>query len=255
MSSSYPILEYDYSSTAVFQPDQQNLGIHFPPCVAFPFVGNVVDRYAADHGLPVIATYETVTKDYPIYRISDTVCLCQAPIGAPVAVQLMDWLIAYGVERVISVASCGALIDLPENALVVPRRALRDEGTSYHYMPPSRWSYLDDGVQQMVKDVFDAEGIAYTNADVWTTDAIYRETIDKVRRSRSEGCGVVDMQCAALASCADFRRAQFGQFLYVTDSLADTEAYDRRNWGKEALLPMLELCVKIAEQEYHSPWG
>ena len=226
MSSSYPILEYDYSSTAVFQPDQQNLGIHFPPCVAFPFVGNVVDRYAADHGLPVIATYETVTKDYPIYRISDTVCL-----------------------------SCGALIDLPENALVVPRRALRDEGTSYHYMPPSRWGYLDDGVQQMIKDVFDAEGIAYTNADVWTTDAIYRETIDKVRRARSEGCGVVDMQCAALASCAEFRRAQFGQFLYVTDSLADTEAYDRRNWGKEALLPMLELCVKIAEQEYHSPWG
>lgn len=163
--------------------------------------------------------------------------------------------IAYGVERVISVASCGALIDLPENALVVPRRALRDEGTSYHYMPPSRWGYLDDGVQQMIKDVFDAEGIAYTNADVWTTDAIYRETIDKVRRSRSEGCGVVDMQCAALASCAEFRRAQFGQFLYVTDSLADTEAYDRRNWGKEALLPMLELCVKIAEQEYHSPWG
>ena len=81
MSSSYPILEYDYSSTAVFQPDQQNLGIHFPPRVAFPFVGNVVARYAAAHGLPVIATYETVTKDYPIYRISDTVCLCQAPIG------------------------------------------------------------------------------------------------------------------------------------------------------------------------------
>ena len=130
MSSSYPILEYDYSSTAVFQPDQQNLGIHFPPCVAFPFVGNVVDRYAADHGLPVIATYETVTKDYPIDRIPDTVCLCQAPIGAPVAVHLMAWLISDGAERVISVASCGALIDLPENALVVPRRALRDEGTS-----------------------------------------------------------------------------------------------------------------------------
>ena len=255
MPSSYPIIEYDYASKAVFQPDQHDLGIHFPPCVAFPFVGDAVDAYAAEHDLPVIATYETVTCNYPVYRVSDALCLCQAPIGAPVAVQLMDWMICYGVERVISVASCGALVDLPENALVIPRRALRDEGTSYHYMPPARWSYPDDGVQQMIKDLFDAEGIAYTDADTWTTDAIYRETVDKVRRARSEGCGVVDMQCAALCACAEFRRVQFGQFLYVTDSLADPEAYDRRNWGKEALLPMLELCIKASGQPYVSLWG
>ena len=255
MPSSYPIIEYDYASKAVFQPDQHDLGIHFPPCVAFPFVGDAVDAYAAEHDLPVIATYETVTCNYPVYRVSDALCLCQAPIGAPVAVQLMDWMICYGVERVISVASCGALVDLPENALVIPRRALRDEGTSYHYMPPARWSYPDDGVQQMIKDLFDAEGIAYTDTDTWTTDAIYRETVDKVRRARSESCGVVDMQCSALCACAEFRRVQFGQFLYVTDSLADPEAYDRRNWGKEALLPMLELCIKASGQPYVSPWG
>ena len=77
-------------------------------------------------------------------------------------------------------------------------------------------------------------------------DALYRETVDKVRRSRAEGCGVVDMECASLSACAEFRHIAFGQFLYTADSLADTEAYDARSWGRQSLLPALELCLKAA---------
>ena len=146
--SNYPILEYDYSPQAVLEPDHQNLGIELPACAAFPFLGDVVDEYAQRHGYPILGRFETVTKSYAVYRVSDNLCLCQAPVGAPVAVGLMDWMIAYGVRRIVATGSCGALVDLPENTFVVPRRALRDEGTSYHYMPPARWSYLDDGLQQ-----------------------------------------------------------------------------------------------------------
>ncbi len=246
MRPEYPILEYDSSPRAVLEPDHENLGLSLPPFAAFPFVGDCVAEYAREHNLPVLGEFVTITKRHPVYKVSDKVCLCEAPFGAPAAVSFMDWLIAYGVKRVVSAGSCGALIDLPENAIVLPRRALRDEGTSYHYMPPARWSYLDSGMQRRIADVLEAEGIPYTECDTWSTDAIFRETVDKLRRSRAEGCGVVDMECAALAACADFRCVEFGQFLYTADSLADFDAYDARDWGADSLMPALELCLKIA---------
>ena len=247
--SNYPILEYDGVPDAVLEPDHEALGIVLPPRVAFPFVGDCVHDYAREHHLPVLAVYETVTKKYPVYKLSDEVCLCEAPIGAPVAAGLMDWMIAYGARQFISAGSCGALIDLPENTLIVPRRALRDEGTSYHYMAPSRWSFLDYALQDRIKSVFAEKDIAYTECDVWTTDAIFRETVDKVRRCRAEGCGVVDMECAALSAVAEFRNVQFGHFLFVADTLADADAYDARNWGVDSLVPAMLLCIEIAGRE------
>ena len=247
--SNYPILEYDGVPDAVLEPDHEALGILLPPRVAFPFVGDCVHDYAREHDLPVLAVYETVTKKYPVYKLSDEVCLCEAPFGAPVAAGLMDWMIAYGARQFISAGSCGALIDLPENTFIVPRRALRDEGTSYHYMAPSRWSFLDYALQDRIKSVFAEKDIAYTECDVWTTAAIFRETVDKVRRCRAEGCGVVDMECAALSAVAEFRNVQFGHFLFVADTLADADAYDARNWGADSLVPAMLLCIEIASRE------
>ncbi len=247
--STYPILEYDGAPRAVLEPDHEELGLNLPRSAAFPFVGDCVHEYARAHDLPVLAEYVTITKRYPVYGVSEHVCLCEAPFGAPAAAAFMDWMIAYGVRRVVAAGSCGALIDLPENAIVLPRRALRDEGTSYHYMAPSRWSYLDSGMQRRIAGVFDEANIAYTECDTWTTDAIYRETVDKLRRCRAEGCGVVDMECAALSAVAEFRGIEFGQFLYTADSLADVDAYDERDWGSASLMPALKLCLKIAGRE------
>ena len=247
--NTYPILEYDGAPHAVLEPDHEELGLSLPPCAAGPFAGDCVHEYARGHNLPVLAGFITIAKRYPVYGVSEKVCLCEAPFGAPAAAAFMDWMIAYGVRRVVAAGSCGALIDLPENAIVLPRRALRDEGTSYHYMAPSRWSYLDSGMQRRIADVLAEANIAYTECDTWTTDAIYRETVDKLRRSRAEGCGVVDMECAALSAVAEFRGIEFGQFLYTADSLADIDVYDARDWGADSLMPTLKLCLKIAERE------
>ena len=104
-------------------------------------------------------------------------------------------------------------------------------------------------LQQRIVDVFREKDVAYTECDTWTTDAIYRETVDKVRRCRAEGCGVVDMECAALSAVAEFRNVQFGQFLYVADTLADADAYDARNWGEDSLAPAMALCIEIAGRD------
>lgn len=247
--STYPILEYDSTRSAVIEPDHENLGIELPPCVAFPFVGELVDEYAQKHDLPVLASFKLLGKDYPVYRVSEKVCLCQAPVGAPISAWFMDWLIAYGARKIVAAGTCGALVDLPENTFVVPRRALRDEGTSYHYMAPARWSYLDDHLQDAICRVLEAERLPYVEKDTWTTDAILRETVDKVRRCRAEGCGVVEMECAALSACAEFRGVAFGQLMFAGNTLADTEAFDARDWGADSLKALLSLCLEVADAE------
>jgi len=247
-----PILEYDDAPEAVIQPDHEHLDLHLPPKAVFAFLGGCIGRYAREQGLTPVAEFISITKKYPVYVVQykgEDICLCQAPVGAPAAVQIMDWLISYGVKTIVSSGSCGALTDLPENAFLIPVKALRDEGTSYHYLPPSRWVELDSEVCRSMETTLDEFGLPYAECRTWTTDGFYRETRELVEYRKAEGCCVVDMECAALSAVAEFRNVQFGQFLYVADTLADADAYDARNWGAASLMPAMQLCIEIAGRD------
>lgn len=73
------------------------------------------------------------------------------------------------------------------------------------------------------------------------------ETQDMVKYRKSEGCSTVEMECAALAACAQKRGAVFGQILYTADSLANIYAHDERDWGKGSLRKALELCIAVLQ--------
>lgn len=243
-----PILEYDENPRAIIEPGRDS-AIVLPRRAVFAFLGDTIDRYAAEHRAEVIAEFETITKTFPVYRVihqNQEICLCQAPLGASASVQLLDWLIAHGVRSVISAGSCGALIPLPENAFLIPTRALRDEGTSYHYLPPARFVEIPEESRNIIEDVLQANSLKYAECITWTTDGFFRETSDMVAHRREEGCAAVEMECAALAACAQFRGALFGQLLYTADSLADAQNYDERDWGKDSLAPALAICLDIA---------
>lgn len=243
-----PILEYDSESKAVIQPDHEHLGLKLPGKAVFGFLGGCIGRYAREHELQQVAEFISITKRYPIYVVhykGEDICLCQAPVGAPAAVQILDWLISYGVKKVISSGSCGALTDLPENAFLIPAKALRDEGTSYHYLPPSRWVELNGEVRQSMERVLDELGLPYAECMTWTTDGFYRETRELVEYRKEEGCSVVEMECAALAACAQFRGIQFGQLLFTADSLANADQYDERGWGVDSLEKALMLSLEL----------
>lgn len=83
----------------------------------------------------------------------------------------------------------------------------------------------------------------YQEVITWSTDGFFRETKEKVAYRKSEGCAVVEMECSALAACADFRGATWGMILYTADSLADVDKYDERNWGGNAYEYALTLCL------------
>lgn len=243
-----PILEFDDNPLAVIMPNHEGLDLQLPKKCIYAFLEEEIDRYAREVGAECVGEFISATKTYPVYVMDykgEKVCLAQAPVGSAPAAQFMDWLIGYGVEQIISTGTCGVLADIEENAFLVPVRALRDEGTSYHYAAPSR--YMDVHVEAIsaIEQVLEQLGIPYEEVMTWTTDGFYRETAEKVAYRKEEGCAVVEMECAALAAVAQLRGVVWGELLFTADSLADLDNYDSRDWGAEAFGKALELCLEI----------
>ena len=243
-----PILEFDDNPQAVIMPNHEGLDLQLPKKCIYAFLEEEIDRYAQEVGAECVGEFVSATKTYPVYVMDykgEKVCLAQAPVGSAPAAQFMDWLIGYGVENIISTGTCGVLTNIEENAFLVPVRALRDEGASYHYAPPSR--YMDVNVEAIsaIEQVLEQLGVPYEEVMTWSTDGFYRETAEKVAYRKEEGCAVVEMECAALAAVAQLRGAVWGELLFTADSLADLDNYDSRDWGSEAFDKALELCLEI----------
>lgn len=243
-----PILEFDDNPQAVIMPNHEGLDLQLPKKCIYAFLEEEIDRYAQEVEADCVGEFVSATKTYPVYVINykgEKVCLVQAPVGSAPAAQFMDWLIGYGVEKIISTGTCGVLMNIEENAFLVPVRALRDEGASYHYAPPSR--YMDVNVEAIsaIEQVLEQLGVPYKEVMTWSTDGFYRETAEKVAYRKEEGCAVVEMECAALAAVAQLRGAVWGELLFTADSLADLDNYDQRDWGAEAFEKALELCLEI----------
>ena len=149
--------------------------------------------------------------------------------GAAVAAQLEE-VIAMGGEKFIIYGSCGCLVQgIEAGSIVVPTAAYRDEGTSYHYMEPSDFVHIEDN-EKCVK-IIESLGVKPLITKVWTTDALYRETEENLRKRKELGCKVVDMECASMAAVTKFRDVSFMQFLYIEDNL-DGEQWDPGLLGK-----------------------
>ncbi len=240
-----PLLEFDTDTAAVIMPTHECLALNLPRKAVFAFLGNYIEEYAQAHGGVKAGVFVSSTKAYPVYIIQyngTEVCLCQAPVGAAPAVQVLDWLIGYGVEVIISTGSCGALGYFPENTFLIPSKALRDEGTSYHYMKPSRFVDVNAAALCAIKEALEAYGLPYTEVTTWSTDGFYRETKAKVSYRKAEGCSVVEMECAALAACASMRGVVWGEILFTADTLDDIDAYNERYWGIDSYEYALQLC-------------
>lgn len=246
-----PILEFDDNPRAVIMPTHEDLDLNLPARCVYAFLEEEIERYANAVGAEKVGEFVSATKTDPVYVMTyngEEICLAQAPVGSAAAAQFLDWLIGYGVKQIISTGTCGVLVDMPENVFLIPTRALRDEGASYHYVAPSRYIEVDRRALTAIETVLRQASIPYQEVMTWSTDGFYRETPDKVAYRIEEGCSVVEMECASLAAVAQLRDAVWGLLLFTADSLVDIDNYDQRNWGAEAFDKALELCLDIAVQ-------
>lgn len=140
--------------------------------------------------------------------------------GAPAACVRMEGLIALGVKRFVSIGTAGGLQpDLSIGDLVVCERAIRDEGTSHHYLPPARYAFPSAAATADVRAALERRELAYRMGASWTIDAPYRETVAEIRAYRAEGVAVVEMEAAALFAVGEHRGVEVAALFTISDLL------------------------------------
>lgn len=231
---SYPILEFDPESPPVIEPCAHIQSIGAPERCVLCFFGDVIDRLAADHGAREIGALRSEMGRHPVYELNldgRKLALLQPGITAPFAAALLEETICLGSRKFVACGSAGVLDPKIEfGRIVVPTAAVRDEGTSYHYLAPAREVEPSPEALAAVEHTLNEEGIDYLKGKTWTTDAFYRETRDKITVRRDEGCVTVEMEAAAFFAVARYRDVPFAQLLYAADDVSGME-WDRRDWA------------------------
>ncbi len=144
------------------------------------------------------------------------------PLGAPHAVIMLERLIAMGAQKIFAFGCCGSLqSSLPIGSLVIPLTALSEEGTSAHYpLPAGVLAQADAHIVNICLGKCQEMKIKAVAGKVWTTDALFRETKDKVKLYSQNNLLAVEMEMSALFTVATYRKVQLGGIMVVSDELA-----------------------------------
>jgi uridine phosphorylase len=252
-----PILEFDPAREAVLEPMvalrafDLPRAFGLPPHVVICFFRDAITAFVEELGGREIGRLSSEIGSFPVFEVNVAgrrVAIAQGGVGAPLAAGWLEELIALGGRAFVAAGGAGVLVpDLAMGHVIVPTAAIRDEGTSYHYLPAGREvEPTPDAVTAIVAEL-DARAVPYVAGKTWTTDGFYRETRDKVTRRVAEGCLTVEMEAAAFFAVARFRGVSFGQMLYAGDDLSG-DAWDGRGWighatGRDLLLRLAAEAV------------
>lgn len=225
-----PLTEFDHDRRAIIEPTSFVKNISPPEHCVMPIYGNVIEKLNKDGRLEKI--YELPSSlvsliPTAVYRMEyggKLVTVAHPGVGAPFAAGMLEALIALGSKKFVACGSAGVLkSELKRGAIVIPSSALRDEGTSYHYCPPSRDIEMDQEVVRKLELVLQKHNISYEIGKTWTTDGFFRETKGKISKRKAEGCLTVEMECSAFIAVSKFRDVKFGQYLAAGDDVSGDE--------------------------------
>jgi len=173
-------------------------------------------------------------------------------VGAPMAVLCLEKLIALGATRIILYGWCGSLVpSLSVGDLFVPTECLSEEGTSSHY-PYSAHLVVDASLSLDLCKALSLHGHQPKQGPIWTTDAVYRETRDKVYRYGAQGVMAVDMEYAALRAVATFRSVRLAAVFMVSDTLYQQEwtpKFQQKTFRAASKNLLGQLCALLQSSE------
>ncbi len=187
--------------------------------------GDLVDYLYATEQAQVDANWACYhTKLHTFKRNEIEFGIVGRVVGAPFAVLVAEELFASGCELIISITSAGQIVSLGQPPYVVLiEEALRDEGTSYHYLPPSLYATLHPTLKEFILAGWDHTRVPLYSGASWTTDAPFRETEAMIAWCREQGILTVEMEAAALYALAEARQFTIICFAHVTNSMGQTE--------------------------------
>lgn len=168
---------------------------------------------------PAWACYHTTLYTFTLEGQQFGIIGCA--VGASFAVLLAEELFACGCALLLSITSSGQITLLGEPPyFILIDRALRDEGTSYHYLPPSDFSAIAPRLRQLFKNGLQASGLTVYTGASWTTDAPFRETESAIQHAQTLGILAVEMEAAALYAFAEAQQRPIVCFAHVTNQMA-----------------------------------
>jgi len=230
----FPILDFDTSDDAVIHP-LKVLKPHpdMPERVVMCFFNDVLHKLFCEQK-PLYYLGSEIGKN-PVYVTEyegTPIAIMHPGVGAPLAGAFMEELYGKGGRKFIAVGGAGVLdSSIDVGYVIIPTEAVRDDGTSYHYLPAGESAIAHPDAIKAIETTLTAHKIPYDKGKTWTTDAIYRETRERVAYRQSQGCITVEMETATFMAIAQFRNLIFGQILYGGDDVA-AEQWDSRDWHK-----------------------
>jgi uridine phosphorylase len=255
-----------YGELSVFTPEnllrearrQKSLALAHVPriCVLDPD-GDIVRWLVGTHRAerhPEWACYHTELFTFVRDAIQFGIVGCA--VGASFAVLVAEELFACGCELLISVTSAGQVrgaTDPPYFVLI--EKALRDEGTSYHYLPPADFSYIRPSLLSMLGGVFTRTPVPMYQGATWTTDAPFRETASAVAHGRKLGVVAVEMEAAALYAFAEARHKSVVCLAHVTNRMACAEGDFEKGaaGGSQGALEVVALVARAWLSDQSGP--
>lgn len=255
------LCEYDEEKSAVINPEMVvEKKKDFPDVTISIFSYRLFETLLAFFEPKVIDVVRSAVGPNPVYEVEykgERFAFFQSYVGEPKCIGDYEDIMAMGSECLILLGNCGVLDkSIQDCGIIIPRSAIRDEGSSYHYAPASDMIEVNKQYVDLFKDVLHEFGYPYVEGTTWTTDAMYRETREKVNRRKEQGAICVEMECAGMQALCDFRGTEFFQFFYAGDNL-DHSTWDPRSLSgdvrlddksKIALLAF-ELGLRIKERK------
>lgn len=165
-------------------------------------------------------------------------------VGSPVVANLAEEMIAWGSKRIVILSLAGGLqSNLAPGDVAICNRAIRDEGTSYHYLPPQKYVDASSSFVSKLESVFKKNGLSVSIGSTWSTDAPYRESFEEASLYQSEGALAVDMESAGLFAVGQARGIETASVFVIGDSLA------KPRWSAppdmRALHQRLKFCLRV----------
>ena len=244
------LTEFDPDRHGIIDPDILHHPIpDFPDTVISIFSHHLFDLIVGQLDGRIIAQTHDVDGIWPIYEVhykGKRFAMYKARLGASACVGCFEDIIPMGAKRIILLGNCGVLDGSIEDChILIPTRAIRDEGTSYHYAPASDYIDVNTLYTPLFEEILTNYKIPYTKGITWTTDGFYRETRAKTKRRKEMGAICVEMECAAMQAMCSFRGVEFFQFLYAGDKL-DPIQWDPRSLSGQARLSDKEKIAMLA---------
>ena len=244
--SGHPLFEFEESQTAVINPPMRGKVDNFPELAVACWFGDVQrKRFAGQDPIYRIPFEHGDHEVHVVEHLGKRIAVFNPGVGAPAAATSLEAIIGLGATKIIGCGGAGIVKQgFDVGHIIVPTGAVRDEGTSHHYQP------VEVAVvpHPLAVDAIDAElsdaGVPHDKGLTWTTDAIFRETPEKVARRREQGCISVEMEASAMFAVAMFRGAVYGQLLYAGDDVS-AQTWDHRHWEKQTSVRerVLELAL------------